>query len=222
MKSSTNPNSRFNFPFPKRSTRQAQTGVPSFRAFIRQVVPLGSRGTILFLLLLTLLSSCKKDEVTQTYSTANRVFVSFSVLSYAELFNAMGNPGQFVSVRSTTRNGVTGVLMTNSAGSHFYQLDKVDLTSFYFGLGGLIMGTNNYGELESLAYDLACPNCNRADTRMDLHSNGTSTCPHCHISYDLNNYGIITNTEGNTIHASPRGLYRYRIMFDGTTVNVYN
>lgn len=173
-------------------------------------------------LLSALCVSCKKDEVTQTYSTANRVFVSFSVLNYAELFNAMGNPGQFVSVRSTTRNGVTGVLMTNSAGSHFYQLDKVDLTSFYFGLGGLIMGTNNYGELESLAYDLACPNCNRADIRMTLQSNGTSTCPHCHIIYDLNNYGIITNTEGNTIHATPRGLYRYRIMFDGTTVNVYN
>jgi len=201
MKSSTTPNSHSN----------RLHGIPHLVAVLSALC-----------LLCVLSVSCKKDETTQTYSTANRVFVSFSVLHYAELFNAMGNPGQFVTVRSTTQNGVTGVLMTNSATSHFYQLDKVDLTSFYFGLGGLILGTNNYAELESLAYDLACPNCNRADKRMTLGTDGTVRCPHCHIVYDLNNYGIIANTEENTIHATPRGLYRYRIMFDGTTVNVYN
>ena len=180
--------------------------------------------TLSCLFSLLLLSSCKKDETTQTYSTANRVFVSFTVLNYAELFNAMGNPGQFVSICSASpalHNGVAGVDMANSLGGHFYPLDKVDYTSFYFGLGGLIVGTKT-GDMENLAYDLACPNCNRANIRLKLNTDGTCTCPECSIVYSLNNYGFIDNTEANTTHSTPRGLYRYRIMYDGTTVNVYN
>ena len=177
--------------------------------------------TLSCLFSLLLLSSCKKDETTQTYSTANRVFVSFAVLSYAELFNAMGNPGQFVSIRPMTQNEAAGVQIANTIEGHFYRLDKIDFKSFYFGLGGLIVGTRN-GEMENLAYDLACPNCNRADIRLELSSSVICTCPNCNIVYSLNNYGYIDNTEKNTIHSNPRGLYRYRIMYDGTTVNVYN
>jgi len=173
-------------------------------------------------LLLLMLAACTKSQWTQAWHTRDRAFVSFPVLSYAELFNALGNPGQYVSVRKTTQNGVTGVLMTGAATSHFYQLDKVDLNSFYFGLGGLIMGTSVNGDLESLAYDLACPNCDRAAQRLTLSTDGTATCQRCHIAYDLNNYGVILSTEGNTLHDSPRGLYRYHIMYDGNTVRVYN
>lgn len=186
----------------------------------------------LLLAVLFVFASCKKDETTQTYSTQHRVFLYLNVMSYPELFNTVGNPGQYVSIRSAQRQredaqgkplGVeTGMEIKSPLGTQFYALSKADATSFYFGLAGIIIGTTY--DLENVAYDLGCPNCNYNSDKMRLRFNtdGTAVCPNCHIVYDLNNYGVISNTENNHVHSSPRGLYRYRVTYDGTSISVFN
>ena len=92
---------------------------------------------------------------------------------------------------------------------------------FSFGLGGLIVGTNFNGD--NLAYDLACPYCDVASYRLSLADNGYCRCSHCGIQYDMNNYGIIASIDSTKTYTNkPRGLYRYRITYDGTNVSVYN
>lgn len=162
--------------------------------------------------------SCSDDEATSTYSRREYVFCYFSVLQYTELFNVMGNYGQFATLRKRIVNGVTSVTITCEVSSTDYILDALS-KNFGFGLGGLILGTNNYGE--PMCYDLACPICDRAETRLAL-KNGYAKCSKCGVSFDLNNYGVIHQTPENAELIKPRGLYRYRINFDGTTVNAYN
>ncbi len=163
------------------------------------------------------LSSCE-DEASSSYSNKNYVYCFFNSLQYTLLHNTLGNPGQFASIRQRTLNGKTTIEISNSTGTEQYTADAVS-TRFSYGLGGIIVGTNYYGE--HLAYDLACPNCDRSDRRLTLRDNGTAKCGKCGIVYDLNNLGTINAIEGEGC-ASPRALYRYRITYDGTNVSVYN
>lgn len=176
------------------------------------------RKCLLLVLPLFSLLSCSKDEATSTYSKREYVFCYFSVLQYTELFNVMGNYGQYATLRRHVVNGVTSITMTCDASSTDYTADAIN-KDFGYGLGGLIIGTNNYGE--PMCYDLACPICDRAETRLTLN-NGYARCAKCGVSFDMNNYGVIYQTPENAELLKPRGLYRYRINFDGTTVNAYN
>lgn len=166
-----------------------------------------------------LVTSCSKDEATQTYSRKHFVNCFFYVPTYIELFNTMGSFGEFVTVRKRTSNGMPVLEMTNRAGTSQYQMDKT-MEYFGFGLGGLIVGVNYYGE--QMAFDLACPNCDRADRRLTMGEAGLVKCTKCGISYDLNNYGVISAATNTSMYTSPRGLYRYRVMYDGTNVRIYN
>lgn len=142
---------------------------------------------------------------------------SFSVLQYTELFNVIGNFGQYASIR---QSGAT-VIMQSSSSKTTYNLDATQ-KYFQYGLGGLIVGTTYDGEFR--AYDLACPNCNRADKRLSITDNGYAKCPNknCHITYDLNNNGAINDVPAENVHDKPRGLLRYRITYDGQYVHVFN
>ncbi len=168
-----------------------------------------------------LAASCTDDEASSTYSKREYVFCSFNVTQYAELFNVMGNNGQFASIRKRVINGVTKIEMTNQSGANAYTVDRLS-ENFGFGLGGLIAGTNNYGE--PMCFDLACPVCDRAERRLTLFSEGAgfAKCGKCGVVFDLNNYGVIYSTPENANITKPRGLYRYRVRFDGQTINAYN
>ncbi len=170
------------------------------------------------LLCLVCLSACS-DDSTSTYSKREYVYCYFSVLQYTELFHVMGNPGQFASIRKHVTNGVTKVTMSSTGTTTDYTLDALS-KNFGFGLGGLIMGTNYHGE--PLCYDLACPICDRADRRLSITTDGYAKCGKCGVTYDLNNNGVIYEKPEDADLINPRGLYRYRIRFDGTTVNAYN
>lgn len=167
------------------------------------------------------ISSCKKNDATATYYTGTPVFISLSTLSYAELPSAL-NQGSFVTIRSVTTAGKsnTKIRISNAVSTNDYTPSAIDYQSFRFGIGGIIVGTNWSGE--PLAYDMACSNCSTADYRLTLNTDGTCTCPHCHIVYDLNNYGFIVNTENNTIHPNPRGLFRYHADVNPNVVHVWN
>lgn len=178
-----------------------------------------SRNCLFSLILLLAVSSCKKDEATSVYSTKYPVFVSLNTLSYAELGSALSQ-GTFVTLRPRTTDKGTKVEISNGVSTQAYTLPADDYRSFRFGLGGIIVGTNYMGE--PLAFDLACPNCDRTDYRLTVSTSGTATCGHCHIVYNLNNYGFIDNTEHNTIHSEPRGLYRYRADITTAVVHVFN
>ena len=174
----------------------------------------------LILALICVISSCK-DEVSSTYSTKYHVRFYFEVATSAELFNAMGNPGQFVTIRPI--NGK--VKITNMVGqSHEYALSQIGAKEFEYGLGGLIVGTsaspNMSNGFDIVAYDLACPNCDRQSHRLTIKDNGTALCSHCGNSYDLNNYGWIITASNAT--KEQRGLYRYRIIYNGVAINVNN
>ena len=158
-------------------------------------------------------TSCD-DTVSSTYSTKYPVMAGFVVASYTELFNVIYNAGQWASIRQSSKY----IIMSGPSSTTQYSMDALS-EDFEFGLGGLIVGTTY--SLELRAYDLACPNCDRADRRLTILENGIDSCAKCGITYDMNYDGVIISA-GNGTHSSPRGLYRYRISYDSYRVNIYN
>ncbi len=178
------------------------------------------RKTVLLLLVavLTILSYSCDDDVSSVYSTKYRVRCGFNVVSYPELINCIDNLGQFTTIRKSGTN----ILMKSASSSNSYSLDAIS-KDFLFGLGGLIIGTPVLPSDNQpyRAYDLSCPNCDRAGYRLDVSDNARATCKHCGIVYDLNRDGMIID-KGESDFDSPRVLYRYRITYDGSMVHVFN
>ena len=168
---------------------------------------------LLLISLLVVTSSCD-DEVSSIYSRKYRVMCGFQVVSYAELNNVVGNFGQFATIRKSGNK----LIMKSLVGEHEYPMDALS-KDFQLGLGGLIVGTTQFGDLR--AYDLACRNCDRVERRLAVRDDGTAKCSHCGIVYDLNNDGVILDA-GNGLHKKPRGLYRYPVNYDGMRLNIVN
>lgn len=175
----------------------------------------------LFILFISLLTLCGcSDDATSTFSNREHVYCAFDVMRADVLFNVMGNYGQFASIRKRVVNGTTQIELVSSTGlKGYYPLDQLS-NNFGLGLGGLIVGTSNFGE--TLCYDLSCPICDRADRRLTLTADGYAKCAKCGVIYDLNNYGAIYKIPESEALPAKRGLYRYRIKFNGQIVNAYN
>lgn len=176
---------------------------------------------VLIALLLTfnisLFTSCSKDEASKTYSTANMVRCYFMVQQYTQLFNTMGSYGDFATIHAIKTQ--SKLSMWSNIGTTEYPM-TAEMRGFEFGLGGLIVGVNYYGEY--MAFDLACPNCNRANRRLSIGDAGIAKCAKCGLSYDLNNYGVISAATSVSEYETPRGLFRYRISYDGTNLSIFN
>lgn len=176
------------------------------------------RLSIIFLSLLTL-CGCS-DDATSMFSNREHVYCAFDVLRADVLFNVMGNYGQFASARKRVVDGKTQIELVSSTGlKGYYPLDQLS-NNFGLGLGGLIVGTSTFGE--TLCYDLACPICDRAERRLSFAKEGFVRCAKCGVTYDLNNYGAIYDVPEGADLPVKRGLYRYRINFNGQIVNAYN
>ncbi len=174
---------------------------------------------IISILPLLMLFGCS-DDATSTFSNREHVYCAFDVLRSDVLFNVMGNYGQFASVRKRVVDGKTQIeLISNSGLKGYYPLDQLS-NNFGLGLGGLIVGTNNFGE--TLCYDLSCPICDRADRRLTFTNGGYAKCGKCGVTFDLNNNGAIYQVPENADLPTRRGLYRYRINYNGQIVNAYN
>lgn len=167
---------------------------------------------------LWILCGCS-DDATTMFSKREYVYCYFDAFQYTELFQVMGNPGQFASIRKHVVDGVTKVTMKCASSTTDYTIDALN-KNFGLGLGGLIVGTSNFGEV--LCYDLACPICDRADRRLTLSNDGYAKCAKCGVTYDLNNSGVIYHVPENADLITRRGLYRYRINYNGQIVNAYN
>ncbi len=172
--------------------------------------------SITYSLLSIVLTSCGDEQ----YSTQYQVRFYMEVNQSAELINAIGNPGQFVTIRQKAGK----VRIENELGGNDYNLSYIGANEFLYGLGGLIVGTTNMlnmnGGLDIVAYDLACPTCNRAERRLSV-KNGKAKCARCGLSYDLNNNGVIIDAVDSTL-VNTRALYRYRVVYNGIAINVFN
>lgn len=174
----------------------------------------------LLILLFSVFTLCGcSDDATTMFSNREYVYCYFDALQYTELFQVMGNFGQYASIRRHVVDGVTKVTMRNSSTSTDYNIDALS-KNFGYGLGGLIVGTNTFGEF--LCYDLACPICDRADRRLTISNDGYAKCGKCGVTFDLNNYGVIYQVSENADLTTRRGLYRYHIEYNGQIVNAHN
>ena len=181
------------------------------------------RKAILSLVILLSCAACS-DDMTSTYSQKYKVMCGFLVVEYPDLQMVMGNYGQFATIRQSGNKIITARLVRDEAsgGAVLHATERnMDALSkdFRFGLGGLIVGTDYFGN--NRAFDLACPNCDRNSRRLTLRDDGTVRCSHCAMVYDLQNDGAIVDT-GDGLYDRPRGLYRYPITFDGSRVTIVN
>lgn len=176
------------------------------------------RFPIVLLLVFAVLCACS-DSYSE-FSKKYLVNFSYMVTASQQLFTTMGNYGQFCTIRKESSNGKTEIVMTNAMSTGRYTINETQ-KYFNYGLGGLIVGTNIYGQ--HLAYDLACPNCDRNFRRLSLGDNGFATCNHCGLTYDMNNLGVITSRDSTARpQTDVRGMLRYRITYNGTNIAVYN
>jgi hypothetical protein len=168
----------------------------------------------ILLISLLMLTACSDDT---QYSNEYPVQCMFDPLQYAELNHVIGNIGQFMTIRKSSSK----ITMTSAVSSTPYDLNATQ-KYFEFGLGGLIVGTTYDQEL--VAYDLACPNCKRANYRLVLSDDGYATCPNskCGIKYNLNYPKMSPEVPEGCIHEKPRVLFQYRVIFDGTYVRIWN
>lgn len=182
------------------------------------------RKTVVALLALMLVFSSCEDDYTSQYSTKYPVRFYYVVNTAAELINTIGCPGEYATIRRSTKNPGY-ISIANSLGGHDYALSYVGGTDFLYGLGGLIVGTCNMPNMSDgydiVAYDLACPTCDRPEYRLSLKGDGTAKCSHCGLTYDMNNLGVIISADKDSVN-NARGLYRYRITYDGYAIRVSN
>lgn len=169
---------------------------------------------MLFIIVGICFAACS-DDTASTYSTKSPVQCHFLVVQYAELFSVMDNFGQYATIRQSGAQ----LKMKGPASETTYNM-TADQKYFKLGMGGLIVGTTYNGEYR--AYDLSCPNCDRVEKRLTIDDKGMARCGNCKISYNMNYDGVINEVPQPCIHTSPRGLLRYRIMYDGQYVNIYN
>ena len=169
----------------------------------------------------TIMGAC--EDGFKEFSNKYPVAFNNQVTASQQLAITMGNPGQYCTIQRRNINGVTKILMTSFKNSDSYVINETQ-KFFNYGLGGLIVGTNF--EETNVAYDLACPNCDRSSKLLTVTSDGYATCKHCKLVYDMNRYGVISSADTTSqkvnTDTSLRGLYRYRIGYNGVIVNVFN
>lgn len=174
--------------------------------------------TALFLSLLTF-TSCS-DDVTSKYSNRAIVRGFFNLSEYTILSNVINNPGQYASIRMIAPK----IVIKSSDNTYERNVDAISKT-FEFGLGGLIVGTGNlideYDNWMLFCYDLACPICDPSIRRLNIKDH-FAKCPKCGTSFDLNNEGFIYEINPENPPTTTRGLYQYRIEYDGQIINVHN
>lgn len=164
--------------------------------------------TILVLSLIASACSRSYEEFSSKY------LVSFSCDISKSPFNKVQTSGYFLSVRSTaTKDGY--IVREPEGREQTFPYTEIQNRVFNFGLAGIIIGQPYFGDGLIYAYDLGCPQCDRASARLNVNTDGVATCAKCDNTYDLNNGGIAKNSDS-------RPLYRYRTTLSGNTLMIYN
>lgn len=165
--------------------------------------------TILLLVLFVAVACSRSYEI-----FSNKYPVSFSCDISQSPFNKVHTWGYFLSVRSTLAKDGYEVKEPNGQGQTFPYTEMQNRV-FCFGLAGLIIGKPYFGDDMIYAYDLGCPQCERASAYLKVKDDCTAVCPKCNNCYDLNNGGIVKTGDS-------RPLYRYRTTLSGNRLMVHN
>ena len=162
----------------------------------------------LFLILIGV--ACNRSY--EVYST--KYPVSFSCDISQSPFNKVQTSGYFLTVRPTPAKDGYKVREPDGR-EHTIPYTEVHSRVFSFGLAGLIIGKPYFGDGGYYAYDLGCPQCDRASTYLTVSEEGTATCAKCGTTYDLNNGGMAKAGDS-------RPLYRYRTSLSEHRLMVHN
>jgi hypothetical protein len=93
---------------------------------------------------------------------------------------------------------------------------QLQQSPFYYGLGGLIIGTPMTMDGNIWAFDWACPSCDKASNRLKIdRTMGHATCPDCRTKFDLNSGGI-------AIEGKSRPMWQYRIFGPDNSLVIQN
>lgn len=167
---------------------------------------------IIALIALLLATGCQKNSY-NTFSKKYRVWYSCDIT--VSPFNQVTTPGRFVSVRKTGNT-----LYTVDSDSHKadIELSAIQSGTYIMGLAGLIIGTPTFNndDMSVWAYDLGCPACDIASSRLTFDVKGTATCSKCGGSWNLNASGFPINDNAQ------RPLYRYPVIRSDNSVTVSN
>ena len=132
-------------------------------------------------------------------------------------FIQVNSYGQFICVRQGTKAGQ--YLLTDAKGNtQTVVLSEYQMQTdpFYYGLGGLIIGTPMNCDGNIWAYDWACPTCDNQRHRVGIdYTIGHAKCPNCATVFDLNSGGI-------AIEGKSRPLWHYRVFVNEPNVIIKN
>jgi hypothetical protein len=166
---------------------------------------------ILLLSAAILLSGCEEDSPYSGYR------VNFSFDSTIHPYNQARSYGQYICVRRGANIGL--YTLTDATGkTQTISIPQIQIqqNTFYYGLGGLIIGTPTACDGKLWAFDQACPECGTANNRVKIdYVMGHATCPRCSVKFDLNSGGI-------AIEGKSRPLWRYRVFDTGSDVVIQN
>lgn len=145
---------------------------------------------------------------------SSKYFVTFSCDISKSPFNKVQTSGYFLSVRPTPAKD--GYIVRDPNGQEQeYPYTEVQNRVFNFGLAGLIVGKPYFGDGQFYAYDLGCPQCDRASVSLDVNLEGIASCSKCNSSYGLNDGGMPRTGDS-------RPLYRYRATLNGNLLVLHN
>ena len=167
------------------------------------------------LVLCALIVSLALQACTRAYEVySNKYRVSFKCDIGQSPFNGINTLGHFLAVYlNGTKDGYKVRLPDGTEIQPPYT--EIQNRVFHFGLAGILVGRPILGEGEVYAYDLACPQCDKASARLIANTGGVATCSTCENKYDLNNSGIALDSDS-------RPLYRYRTTLNGSNLVVHN
>ena len=171
---------------------------------------------ILYALGLTLaFISCSDDEVNNKFYNLRAYLIIENVLG-TPLHIACENWGEFCSI---TNDG-SHLILTDASNKNLPIDIPAEFDYHHYNMGlssGYIVGLPAIPEIgkdvaEVVCYDRACSNCNQNDyivypLKFILQSHGYAKCDRCNRTYNLNDYGIISDGPGG------RPLYRYRVYY---------
>ena len=168
------------------------------------------RITLLTLTLLLAITSCEVESPSSGYQ------VYFTCDFAFHPFNQITSYGQFITIKRKYNKSYE---VTDANGNKITtNLTELELrTPYFYGLGGLIIGTPSMCDGNIWVYDWACPACETAQYRLEISNDATglATCPNCSNVYDLNSGGI-------PIKGKSRTLWRYNYFTNGTTIVIRN
>lgn len=165
----------------------------------------------LILLLILVGAACSRSY--EVFSNKYPVFFSCDISQSP--FDKVQTSGYFLAVRLTPMKDGYKVRLPEGKEEPPIPLTERELRTFRFGLAGLIVGKPYFGNEEFYAYDLGCPQCDRASTSLNVNSEGIATCAKCGTIYDLNNSGIAKTGDS-------RPLYRYQTTLNTNILMVHN